>query len=156
MSKKSTGKYRVRLSQEEREYLLSLLNKAKVSGQKQTHARVLLQSDCGEYGEHKKDPKIVESLHVSFSTVGRIRQRFVEEGMESALNRKRHSKSRSSKLNGDSEAHLIALCCSEAPEGKSRWTLSLLADKLVELKIVDEVSATTVGRVLKKTNLNLG
>lgn len=88
---------------------------------------------------------------MSSKTVARIRQRFVEEGLESALSRRPHANPKSRKIDGEREAHLVALCCSTPPEGRSRWTLKLLANKLIALEIIDSVSSTTIGRVLKKT-----
>ena len=91
----------------------------------------------------------------SLKTVSRIRQLFVEQGLESAINRKVHSRTRPRKLNGEEEAQLVAICCSEAPSGRTRWTMKLLAHKLIELEIVDKISPETVRQTLKKMNLNL-
>jgi len=146
-------KYIVKLTQEERETLLSMLKKGKVSANKLMHARVLLEVDERNRASKKKSDEIIANdLHVSAKTVARIRQRFVEEGLEAALLRKPHANPKSRKINGDQEAHLIAICCSAPPEGRSRWTLKLLADRLVEMEIIDDISPATISRVLKKTN----
>ena len=144
-------KYIVKLTQEERETLLSMLKKGKASANKLMHARVLLEVD-EKKTTTKTDEKIARDLHISVKTVARIRQRFVEEGLESALLRKPHANPKSRKINGDEEAHLIAICCSTPPEGRSRWTLKLLADRLVEMEVIDSISPVTISRVLKKTN----
>jgi len=113
----------------------------------------LLEADEGPYARTKKtDKEIAEQLHVGLKTVKRRRKQFVEEGLEAALSRKPHLKRGRKKISGEEEAHLIALCCSVAPEGRSRWTLKLLSNRLVEMKIIDSVSPSTVGRALKKTN----
>jgi len=146
-------KYIVKLTQEERETLLSALKKGKASANKLMHARVLLGVDeKNNTPEKKTDEAIGKELHISAKTVARIRQRFVEEGLEAALLRKPHANPKSRKINGDQEAHLIAVCCSKPPEGRNRWTLKLLADRLVEMEIVDSISPVTLSRVLKKMN----
>jgi len=146
-------KYIVKLTQEECETLLSMLNKGKASANKLMHARVLLEVDERNSAAIKKsDEKIANDLRISAKTVARIRQRFVEEGLEAALLRRPHANPKSRKINGEQEAHLIALCCSKPPEGRSRWTLKLLANRLVELELIDSVSPVTISRVLKKTN----
>jgi len=144
-------KYIVKLIEEERTHLLSLIKKGKASAYKLTHARILLEAD-ESCGEKKTDVEIAEQLHVSMKTVKRIRKRFIEEGLEAALSRKPHVKTRRRKINGEEEAHLIALSCSSPPEGRSRWTLKLLSNHMVKMEIVDSVSPATIGRVLKKTN----
>jgi transposase len=146
-------KYIVKLTQEERETLLSMLKKGKALANKLMHARVLLEVDERNSATKKKsDETIADGLHISAKTVARIRQRFVEEGLEAALLRRPHANPKSRKINGEQEAHLIALCCSKPPEGRSRWTLKLLANRLVELDHIDSVSPVTISRVLKKTN----
>lgn len=145
-------KYIVKLTKEEREELLTLIRVGKKAASKLMHARVLLAAD-----EHdsklkaKTDADIAGEMHICSKTVARIRQRFVEEGMESALSRRPHANPKGRKIDGEQEAHLVALCCSTPPDGRGRWTLKLLASKLIELEIVDSVSAATVSRVLKKT-----
>jgi transposase len=102
--------------------------------------------------KNETDANVSNSLHVSEKTVHRVRQQFANEGLEAALERKPHIKHRPCKIQGDEEARLIALCCSSAPEGRCHWTLSLLAEELIALNILDDVSRSTVGRTLKKTN----
>ncbi len=148
--------YIVELSAEERSQLKEIVSKGKASAYKRLHAQILLMSDVGPKGPGLTDEKIVEALDIGFSTVNRIRKRFVEEGLESALNRKEQKKRKLPKIDGKAEAILIATACSKAPLGHKRWTLNLLADRLVELKYVESVSHETVRQRLKKTKLNLG
>ena len=148
-------KYIVRLEKDERENLLSLIKKGKSSAKKLTHARILLETDENNNDQHS-DETIAKLLHVSSKTVSRIRKAFIEHGIDGALERKIHSAKRPLKIQGKEEAHLIAICCSTPPEGRCRWTLQLLADKLVTMELVESVSPQTVGRTLKKTNLSLG
>jgi len=141
-------KYIVDLSEQERSRLRQLVRFGKHSARRIRWAHALLKADAGW-----TDQKISEALDIGIRTVGRIRQRFVEEGMEVALGaRSRKPRPYRRKLDGEKEAHLIALACSEAPEGHTRWTLRMLADRMVELCYVDSVSHETVRRVLKKTN----
>jgi transposase len=144
-------KYVVTLTEEERKELEGLVSSNRTARNKVVKAYVLLKA-----AENWRDEDIVSSYGLSLRTVERIRERFVEEGMEAALNRRPTSRVYRRKIEGEEEAHLIAIACSSAPAGHSRWTLQLLADKLVELAIVDSVSADTVGRALKKTSLSLG
>lgn len=145
-------KYIAKLTNEERVNLISLVSKGKGSANKLTHARILLAID-GSNDEQRTDLSVAESLHVSERTVRRIRIECVENGLDSALERKSHSATRPRKIQGEEEARLIALCCSTAPEGRCRWTLELLADRLVSLNIIDIISPQTVGRVLQKNEL---
>jgi len=157
VSNNSRVKYIVKLTQEERDALLSLVSKGKASAKKITHARILLQVDESANVENcYSDSEIAKMLHVSTKTVSRVRKSLVEGGLESALNRKPHSRYKPRRLDGEQEAHLIALVCSNPPEGRARWTISLLTDKLVELKIVDSIGRTAVHETLKKMNLSLG
>lgn len=152
-----TQRYIVRLSTDERKMLFALIEKGTASKEKQNRARILLKADCGEEGENWKDPQIAEAFYVSIKTVERIRKSLVEKGFEETLNRKMASNSpRKRIIQGEEEAYLIAIACNEPPDGHARWTLSLLADKMVEYKYVDTVSPDTIGRALKKMNLNLG
>jgi len=144
-------RYVVKLTQDERINLLLLVKTGKASAAKLTHARIILATDENNTDKTPYDTKVSKELHVSSRTVARTRQRFVEEGLESALSRKPHSNTRPRKIDGDQEAHLIALSCSTPPAGRSRWTLKLLANHLIELEIIDSVSSATVSRVLKKT-----
>jgi len=147
-------KYIVRLSEEERVELEKLIGSGKGAARKINHARILLKADAD--GANWTDEKIRDALDTSFSTILRVREGFVEEGLEAALNRKRPGKTLERKLDGVQEAHLIAVACSPAPEGRKRWTLRLLADKMVELAYVDTLSYETVRQTLKKMKLNLG
>ena len=147
-------KYIVRLSEEERTGLEKLISRGKGAARKINHARILLKADAD--GANWTDEKIRDALDTSFSTILRVREGFVEEGLEAALNRKRPGKTLERKLDGVQEAHLIAVACSPAPEGRKRWTLRLLADKMVELAYVDTLSYETVRQTLKKMKLNLG
>jgi hypothetical protein len=146
-------KYVVQLSQEEREQLVILLKTGKCAAKKRLHAGVLLKADEGEHGPSWPDESIAEALEIHSNTVKSVRKRLVEEGLESALNRKPQVRpSHFPKLDGEKEAKLIALACSAPPEGRVRWTLRLLADKLVEMEVVDTISYETVRGTLKKTN----
>jgi transposase len=146
-------KYVVRLSTEEREQLHALVRKGKSSAQRLMKARILLKADVSEDGEGWSDSQIVEALETSLTTVYRTRQQLVEEGLEAVLSRKKPSRTSLLPIfDGEKEAKLIALACSEPPEGRSRWTLRLLENKVVELNIVERASDSTIGRVLKKLN----
>jgi transposase len=148
-------KYRVKLTEDERSCLKQLISKGKVAARKIIHANVLIHADEAVAGS-LKDKDIAKAIHISRLTVERVRRRFVEEGLESALNPKVQTRRRAKKLDGKGEAFLVATACSTAPTGYKDWTLNLLADRLVECEIVDSISGETVRRVLKKTNLNLG
>ena len=150
-------KYIVRLSEEERRDLLTMIRVGKAAAHKLLWARILLKVDQGEGRAWLSDEEAAEALETSRRTVERVRRRLVEEGLEAALTRKkRETPPRQPILDGASEAQLVALCCSEPPRGRTRWTLRLLADKLVELEVVEWISKDTVSRRLKKTNLSLG
>lgn len=148
-------KYRVKLTETERSELQQLFAKGRVAARKRNHARILLQADEGEHGPGWKDAKIAEVYGMSVPTIERVRKALVEEGLECALNHKRTYRSRR-KLDGAQEARLIALACSEPPDGRERWTMQMLADRLVELEVVESISDETVRIMLKKTNLSLG
>jgi transposase len=150
-------KYKVTLTAEERNSLQELIASSKAAAKKLIHARILLKADAAPGGPAWTDARIADALEVNVTTVERLRERFVEQGLDAALDRKRQERpSRERTLDGNAEARLIALACSEPPQGRVRWTLRLLADKLVELEIVDAVSTETVRRVLKKTNSSRG
>jgi hypothetical protein len=150
-------RYKVTLTTDERNCLQSLIAAKKTAANKVIHARILLKADAGPDGPAWTDARIAEALEVDVSTVERLRQRFVEHGLDAALDRKKPDRpSRPRTLDGKAEAHLIALACSEPPAGRVRWTLRLLADKLVELAIVETVSTETIRRTLKKTNSSHG
>ena len=149
-------KYKIVLADDERASLKTMVSTGKAAARKLTHARVLLacEETVGQRGA--SDTEVAERIHVSRATIERIRKAFVEEGLEGALNAKRPRQTRPPKFDGESEARLIAVACSEPPQGQVRWTLKLLADELVELNVFDSVSSETVRQTLKKTNLNLG
>jgi len=148
-------KYVVELTSEERKQLKELVKKGKVAGYKIRHAQMLLKADQGKQGPGWQDKQIAEAFGAHLTTVERLRKRFVEQGLEAALeHNKRQNYTR--KLDGDAEARLIAIACSKAPEGRNEWSLRLLADRLVELSVVDSISHMTVSRTLKKTNSSLG
>ena len=144
-------KYIVRLTNGERAELQDLVKKGKAAAYKRLHAQILLKADVSEQGECWKDERICEAFDTSVRTVERTRQRLVEHGLDAAINRAKHNKVRRRVLDGELEAHLIALSCSEAPEGRSKWTMKLLADKMVELDYVETVSSETIRKRLKKT-----
>ena len=146
-------KYLVTLTPEERQWLTALLSAGKRSALTLTRARVLLKADQAAGGPAWEDAEIAQALDCGLRTVERVRQRFVDRGLEAALGRKPQDRpSRERKLDGRAEARLIALACSPPPRGRARWTLKLLADRLVELEVFESVSDETVRRVLKKTN----
>ena len=118
------------------------------------HARILLKADESETGASLRDEEISEHLQVSVSTIERVRKQFVEEGLERALTHKRPYRTRSKKLDGEVEARLVALACAAPPTGRERWTMQMLADKLVELEVVDSISDETVRLALKKMSSN--
>lgn len=145
-------KYIVRLTEEERTYLESLIYKGKVAAHKRLHAEILLKADISELGEQWQDSQISEAFGISTRTVERVRERLVQEGLESALNRAEPIRVRNRVIDGENEAHLIALACGDAPDGHNRWTLRLLGQHMVELGYVASVSHETIRQTLKKTN----
>ena len=146
-------KYPVILSDTEREQLKNLIAAGTVPARKLTHARILLKADQSPEGPGRVDEEVADAVEVSQPTVSRVRKQYFEEGLEAALNRRAPNRHYQRKLDGEQEARLIALACSEPPEGQARWSLRLLAEKLVELEIVEEdLSYQTVRRTLKKTN----
>lgn len=148
------AKFVVRLNDVERQSLQDLLTGKRVAADKILRARILLKADVD--GPGWSDPDIAEAFNVGTSTIHRLRQRLVEEGLEAALVRRPSTQRRIKKIDGATEAHLIAVACGTAPEGRARWTLQLLADKLVELQLVDSISGETVRKTLKKTNSSPG
>ena len=143
-------RYHVLLSRRQRETLMDLTSSGIESARKLTRARILLKADAGELGPAYADEEIKAALDVSLSTIQRTRKVFVLHGLRAALNPKARKASRPEKFDGEKEAHLIALVCSQAPEGFSRWTLRLLAEKMVELNHFSSISHETIRRVLKK------
>ena len=149
------SKFLVKLTAEERAQLERLVNTGKRAASTLIHARILLKADAGD-GQAWENERIAEAVETSTATVHRVRQAFVEEGLEAALHRKRPTGRQFRKLDGEGEARLVALACSAPPAGRVRWTMQLLADKLIELKIVETISDDTVHRTLKKTRLSRG
>jgi transposase len=147
----------VRLTETERAELETLVRKGKVSALTIVRARILLKADQEKDGEGRTDAQIAEALNVAAKTVFNVRRRWVEEGLEAALRRKKQDcPSRSRKLDGVAEAKLVVTCCGPAPQGRARWTLRMLADKLVELEVVPSISHEAVRSTLKKMRLSLG
>jgi Homeodomain-like domain len=148
--------YEVTLTNEEREYLTALISKGKAAARKLTHAHILLKADQSEDCPAWDDRHISEASNVSIATVERVRKSFVEDGTEAAVNHKKPYRTRSVRFDGEKEAHLIALACSQPPDGYKDRTLRLLADKMVELNHFESLSHETVRQALKKTNSNPG
>jgi transposase len=150
-------KYKVTLTAEERQQLQNLIAVGKAAARKLAHARILLKADAAPGGPAWRDQAIADAVEVSVATVERVRQRFVDEGVDAALSRKpRERPARERTLDGRAEARLIALACSAPPDGRAEWTMQLLAETLVELAVVPTVSDETVRRVLKKTSSSRG
>jgi len=148
--------YVVRLPQEERASLLTMIGRGAAPVRAQMHARILLKANQGEAGSGWIDGAISMALEVDPTTVARVRKLYVTEGLEAALHRKAPNRAYRRKLDGEQEARLVAVACSEPPTGHKRWTLRLLADRLVELDIVETVSHETVRQTLKQTISNPG
>lgn len=149
-------KKKVVLAQVQRQQLQSLLSAGKHSGRVHTHARILLLADESPEGSSKRDDEIHDSLGSALSTITRVRSRFVAEGLDGALYDRKSPQIRHRALDGVQEAHLVTLACSEPPDGHDRWSMVLLADKLVQLGIVDSIDPSTVWRTLKKTKRSRG
>ena len=149
-------KYKVTLTKDEHDELIAIISKGSHSSQQFRTAYILLNCNESEYGEKIYGKHICQVLKVSARMIDRVKQRFVEEGFEACLERKPLCKTKQKKVDGDLEAQLIALSCSEAPEGFARWSLRLLADKMVEMEYIESISHETIRRVLKKTNSNRG
>ena len=148
-------KYIVTLTAEERRSLMGLLWLGYGPTRKLTRARILLKADQGTEGPGWSDQRISDALEVGLATIGRVRERYVHEGVEGALKRRPNSNPRSCKVDGEQEAHLVALSCRQPPAGHKRWTMRLLASKMVELDYIDSVSHETVRQVLKKRTQTL-
>lgn len=150
-------KYIVTLTKDERETLDTLISKGKHRSQKILNALILLGCDEGEYQvSHSTNEEMSRILSISMRKIDRVKKRFIEDGFDIALNGRKGSRIYAKKVDGDFEAHLVAVSCSEPPEGFARWSLRLLADKVVELEYIDSISHETVRRILKKTNSNPG
>ena len=155
LTEPSVKKYSVRLSLDERDHLTALIGSGKHPARKLLKARILMKADVSDAGEGWSDSRIAEALDTSADTVGRTRQRLVEEGLEAALAYKYSPRSARPRIfDGAAEAKLVALACGEPPKGRARWTLQLLEEQVVELKIVERASDNTIGRTLKKTFSN--
>jgi len=150
-------KYRVTLTAEERQQLQAMIAAGKAAAKAMAHARILLKADQSEGGPAWPDHRIAEALEVSVATVERVRQRLVEQGLDAALRRKEQDRpSREPTIDGRAEARLVALACSAPPKGRKAWTLRLLADRLVELEVVDSVGREAVRQALKKIRSSRG
>ena len=149
-------RYRVTLTAEERGELECLIAAGKAAANKLLHARILLKADQAKGGPALEDKAIAEALECGTATIERVRKRFVEEGFERALVRKPTLRTYVRKIDGQAEAHLVAACCSDPPKGRARWTLQLLADKLVALGQAKKISRETVRQTLKKTSSSRG
>jgi len=145
-------KHEIELSQEQRFVLLQLISSGKAPARQLAHARILLKIDRNAPGPRWTDEQVAEAFEMSRYTVIRIRERFVTHGLDDALTHRLHTQTRAQALDGEQEAHLIALSCSPCPTGQARWTLRLLAGRMVELGYAEQVSHETVHKVLKKTN----
>jgi transposase len=155
--KKAMNTYKVTLAQEERNQLTEITRTGTHAARKVIHALILLNVDRGQYNtEQQINEEICKVLKIGMRTIDRVKKRFVEEGLDAALKMAPTSRGYDKLVDGDMEAHLIALACGEPPKGYARWSLRLLSDKLVELRIADSISYETVRRTLKKTNLSLG
>ena len=153
----ASKKNHVVLDQDQHVYLKKMITSGTESARKLTHARILLKADTGEFGPAYTDKQIQEAVEVSISTIERTRETFALEGLEAALTAKKRSEpSKPRKFDGEKEAHLIALACSEPPEGYASWSLRLLADRRVELNHFSSISHESIRKVLKKTDLDLG
>jgi len=150
-------KYTVTLTQDERHDLKKIASKGKHKSQKVINALILLGCDTGEFQDKRStNEEMSRVLKIGMRKIDRVKKRFVEDGIDITLNGKKGSRIYAKKADGDFEAHLVALSCSDPPKGFTRWSLRLLADKVVELEYLDQVSHETIRQVLKKTKLNLG
>lgn len=150
-------KYRILLSEEHRHLLQQMIAAGQTPTRRLTHARILLKADEGEHGPRWTDEQIHEALEVSLATIQRVRQRFIEHGLEDALHRRpQPERPEKRKIAGAQEAHLIALSCEPAPPGYQRWSVRLLADRFVVGETQEQVGRETIRRVLKKMNSNPG
>lgn len=149
-------RYRIRLTGEEVSELQTIIKKGSHTAQSFKVAYILLNCDEGEYCDKATNEEIRKILKVSDRTIERTKKRFMEEGLDAVLERRPTTREYDRKIDGDLEARLVTLCCSKPPEGHSRWSLRLLAEKMVELDYVDSISHVSVRDILKKTNLSLG
>lgn len=148
--------YIIKLTKGEVEELRTIINKGSHTSQTFRVAYILLNCDEGKYSDKVTNEQLSKVLKIGMRTIDRVKKRFVEEGLEEVLERRATSRVYEKKMDGDVEAKLVTLCCSEPPKGFAKWSLRLLADRMVELKYVESISHVTVRSVLKKTNLSLG
>lgn len=148
--------YRIKLTKEEVSELKEIINKGSHTSQTFRAAYILLNCDEGDFSEKVTNEQISKVLKVGMRTIDRVKKKFIEEGFEAVLERRLTQRVYERKIDGDTEAKLVTLCCSEPPPGFAKWSLRLLADKMIELKYVESISHVAVRSVLKKTNLNLG
>ena len=149
-------RYTIKLSQEEVKELMAIINKGSHTSHTFRTAYILLNCDEGDYSDKATNEQISKLLKVGMRTIDRVKKRFIEEGFEAVLERRTSSRVYDVKIDGDVEAKLVKLCCSEPPPGFAKWSLRLLADKMVELQYIDSISYVSIGNVLKKMNLSLG
>ncbi len=149
-------RYTIKLTKSEVTELMHIINKGSHTSQTFRTAYILLNCDEGKFSEKVTNEQISKVLKVGLRTIDRVKKRFIEEGFEAVLERRPTARVYEKKIDGDTEAKLITLCCSEPPKGFAKWSLRLLADKMVELHYVESITHVTVRNVLKKTNLNLG
>ena len=149
-------RYNIKLSKDEVTRLRSIINKGSHSTKTYRTAYILLNCDVGDYSDKVTNEQISKVLKVGMRTIDRVKKRFIEEGFEAVLERRESSRIYDVKIDGDIEAKLVQLCCSEPPKGFAKWSLRLLSDKMVELNYVESISHVSVGNVLKKMSLNLG
>lgn len=149
-------RYTIKLTKSEVEELMSIINKGSHTSQTFRTAYILLNCDEGKHSEKVTNEQISKVLKVGMRTVDRVKKKFIEEGLEASLERRPTTRIYETKTDGDVEAKLVKLCCSDPPKGFAKWSLRLLADKMVELHYVESISYVTVRSMLKKTNLSLG
>jgi transposase len=149
-------RYTIKLTKAEVDELKSIINKGSHTSQTFRVAYILLNCDEGEYSEKVTNEQISKILKVGMRTIDRVKKKLIEDGLDSCLERRPSQRIYETKVDGDVEAKLVSLCCSEPPKGYAKWSLRLLADKMVELKYTESISHVTVRSVLKKTNLSLG
>ncbi len=150
------ARYKIHLTKEEVGELQSIIRRGSHTAHAFKTAYILLNCDEGEYSDKVSNEQICTILKVSPRTIDRVKKRFVEEGLEAVLERRATTREYSGKIDGDVEAHLVAISCSEPPEGFAKWSLRMLADKMVELHYIESISHVSVGEILKKTNLSRG
>lgn len=149
-------RYTIKLTKTEVDDLMTIINKGSHTSQTFRTAYILLNCDEGKYSNKVINEEISRVLKVGLRTIDRVKKKFIDEGFEACLERRPTTREYEKKVDGDLEAKLVALCCSDPPKGFAKWSLRLLADKMVELKYVESISHVTVRSVLKKTNLSLG